>query len=325
MKRRAFVSLLGGTVVVTMPRRLAAQRKTPVIGMLGEGFAEDPVIALNLAVFRRGLRQEGFAEGQNVRIEYRWAHNQPQQLPKLAAELVALPVDVLVNEGGSGTAIVAKKATSTIPIVFGASNALEDGLVDNLARPGGNLTGISQFATDTLGKTFELLVELVPTARTIALLSTGQAPSVVEKVARDIHNINAVGKVDFRVLTARTDDELERAYASLASLKAAAIVFVNASYADKLVALAARYRVPAVYNQRAYVVAGGLMSYGASIPAAYLLKGIYTGKILKGARPGDLPVQQPSKFELALNLKTASALGLAVPPSLLVRADEVIE
>ena len=202
---------------------------------------------------------------------------------------------------------------------------MDDGLVENLARPGGNLTGVSQFATETLTKAFQLLSELVPTAKTIVLLTTGQAPALADRVMREIQTAKAATGLEIRPMTAATDPEIEAAYSALAGLKAAAIVFANASYADRLVKVALRYRVPSVYNQRAYVVAGGLLSYGASIPAAYVIKGIYTGKILKGAKPADLPVQQPSKFELALNLKTAEALGLKVPQSILLAADEVID
>jgi putative ABC transport system substrate-binding protein len=319
------MALAGATLALTAPLPGFAQRKMPVLGVLGEGFPEDPAIALNLKMLRRGLKQEGFVEGETVQIEYRWARQQPQLLPKLAAELVALPVDVLVNEGGTGTAVVAKHATSTIPIVFHSADAIDDGLVDDLARPRGNLTGVSQFSTETLAKATELLIELVPTATTITLLSTGQAPLVTDRVKRDIQKANATAKVDFRALTATNDTEFEQTYASLASSRGAVVVFANVSYVDKLVTLAGRYRVPAAYNQRAYVTAGGLMSYGASIPAAYVIKGVYAGKILKGARPGDLPVQRASKFELAINLKTARALRLDVPPSLLARADEVID
>jgi putative tryptophan/tyrosine transport system substrate-binding protein len=308
MRRRNLLAFAAGSVVSLPVGSRAQRRATPVIGILGEGYPEAPAVALNLTMLLRGLKQEGFTVGQNVDIDYRWARNQPDRLPKLAAELVALPVDVLVNEGGTATAVLAKQTTSTIPIVFHASNAIQDGLVDSLAHPGGNLTGVSQFATET-----------------IAVLSTGQAPAVVQRVMQEIQASNVAKKAELRLLTVEARAELEDAYAALARQKAAAIVFANATYVEQLVNLAARHRVPAVYNQRAYVVAGGLLSYGASIPAAYVIKGIYAGKILKGIKPGDLPVQQASKFELALNLKTAQALGLGIPQSILVAADEVIE
>ncbi len=321
MKRRALLAALGG-VAATRCEALAQPKAKRLIGMLGEGFPEDPAIALNLAMFRRGLRQEGFVEGQNVEIIYKWAHNQTQLLPNLAAELVALPIEVLVNEGGTVTAIAAKKATSTIPIVFHASNALDDGLVDSLARPSGNLTGVSQFATETLTKGYQLLAEMAPQAKSIAFLSTGQAPTVA---ARAVEQIRAATGETLQSISPETDQQIEAAYAALSREGRAVIVFANASFAEKLVALASRYKVPAIYNQRAYVAAGGLISYGASIPAAYVIKGLYTGRILKGAKPGDLPVQQASKFELALNLRTAEALKIAIPQTILLAADEVIE
>ena len=275
MRRRNLLAFAAGSVVSLPVGSRAQRRATPVIGILGEGYPEDPVVALNLAMFQRGLKQEGFTVGQNVDIDYRWARNQTDRLPKLAAELVARPVDVLVNEGGTITAVQAKQATTTIPIVFHASNAIQDGLVDNLARPGGNMTGVSQFATETLVKAFQFLTELVPTAKTIAVLSTGQAPTVTQRVMQEIQASDAANKAELRLLVVEAGAELEDAYAALARQKAAAIVFANATYVERLVNLAARHRVPAVYNQRAYVVAGGLLSYGASIPAAYVIKGIY--------------------------------------------------
>jgi putative tryptophan/tyrosine transport system substrate-binding protein len=322
MKRRLALSLPMALWTAAPARVRARGKPMPVIGILGEGYPEDPAVALNLEMLRRGLAQEDFVEDRNVAFDYRWAYNAPERLPKLARELVARPVDVLVNEGGTVTALEARKATSRIPIVFHASDALADGLVSNLARPGGNLTGVSQYATETITKGFQLLKELAPSASTIAFVSAGQAPALEQRLMEEVRPILG-GRL--RLLAARADDELEAAFARLAAEKAAAIVFANATYVQRMVGLAQRHRVPAAYNQRAYVVAGGLVSYGASIPAAYLIKGVYAGKILKGAKPGDLPVQQPSKFELALNLKTATVLGLAVPPAVTARADEVIE
>lgn len=324
MRRRKVLTLAAG-MAVALPSGTRAQRRVPVIGILGSGYPEDPTIALNLAMFARGLRQEGFIEGQNVRIEYRWARNQPDRLPGLAAELVALPVDVIVNEGGTPTVLAAKRATATIPIVFHASDAIADGVVDNLAQPGGNLTGSSQFSTETVVKGFQFLTELAPNAPRIGMVSAGLAPASAQRIVQEIQASQATRKVAVNLLPAQSDSELEAAYAELARERAAVLVFAVSTYADRLAALAARHRLPAVYNQRAFVAAGGLLSYGASIPAAYVLKGIYAGKILKGAKPRELPVQQASKFELVLNLKTAAALGLTVPQSILVGADEVIE
>ncbi len=324
MRRRHLLAGAAGSAISVPLGVWAQQRAVPVIGILGEGYPEDPAIALNLTMFFRGLRQEGFIAGQNVKVEYRWARNHPDQLPKLAAELVARPVDMIVNEGGTITAVEAKKATSTIPIVFHTSNALSDELVNNLAHPGGNLTGVSQFASETLTKAYQFLTELVPATK-IVFLAVGQAPAVAQRAVQEIEASNTAKKAPLDLLNFESDAQLENAYAELARLKTAAVVFANASYVERLVNLAARYRVPAVYNQRAYVIAGGLLSYGASIPAAYVIKGIYAGKILKGAKPGDLPVQQASKFELTLNLKTAEALGVSVPQSVLIAADEVVE
>jgi putative ABC transport system substrate-binding protein len=315
--------LLGGATL-TLPIAARAQQKAmPVIGVLGLGYPEDPAIALNLAAFRRGLNETGFVEGQNVAIEYRWAVNDQKRLPDLAAELVARKVDVIVNEGGTPTARAAKSATSTIPIIFHAGDAIEDGIVSNLARPDGNLTGVSLFAPERFAKQFELLTELVPETKIFALLAVlnilpADAVREIEKAAR------AKG-VEVEILNAATDSELDAAYARLGRRHAAAVVNANAQLAEKLVALAAHHVVPAVYNQRIFATAGGLLSFGVSFPAAYVIKGIYAGKILKGAKPADLPVQQPTTFELLVNLKTAKALGLTVPQTILARADEVIE
>ncbi|WP_395709078.1 ABC transporter substrate-binding protein [Reyranella sp.] len=322
MNRRLLLNGLAALTAFRASSSAARQRTTPVIGILGEGNPEDRAIAHNLAMFRRGLRQEGFIDGQNVDLVYRWARNRPERLPALADELVALAVDVLVNEGGTITALQAKKATSTIPIVFHASNAIADGLVDTLARPSGNLTGVSQFTTETLTKAYQLLGQVVPTAKGFALVSTGQAPSVTDRVLQDIR---ATTPLPVREFTVDSDADLEAAFTQLKATLSAAIVFTNVNHAARLVGAAARHRVPAVYNQRAFVEAGGLMSYGASIPASYVIKGLYAGRILKGAKPHDLPVQQPSRFELALNLGTAQSLGLAVPQSILLTADEVID
>jgi putative ABC transport system substrate-binding protein len=323
VNRRDLIILLGGAAVGWPFAARAQQKRVPVIGILGLGYPEDPAIALNLAAFRRGLTETGFVEGQNVAIEYRWAVNDEKRLPALAAELVARKVDVMMTEGGTPTVRAAKNATSTIPIVFHAGDAIEDGIVTNLARPDGNLTGVSLFAPERFGKQFELLAELVPQTKVFALLAVlnilpADAVREIEKAAR------AKG-VEVETLNAATDSELDAAYARLGSQRGAAVVNANAQLAEKLVALAARHAVPAVYNQRVFATAGGLISFGVSFPAAYVIKGIYTGKILKGAKPAELPVQQPTTFELLINLKTAKALGLTVPQAMLARADEVIE
>jgi putative ABC transport system substrate-binding protein len=323
MQRREFIVLIGGAAVGWPLVARAQQKAMPVIGVLGLGYPDDPAIALNLTAFRQGLNETGFVEGQNVAIEYRWAFNDQKRLPALAAELVARKVDVIVTEGGTPSVLPAKNATSTIPIVFHAGDAIADGIVTNLARPDGNLTGVSLFAPERFAKQFELLAELVPETKVFALLAVlnilpADAVPEIEKAAR------AKG-VQVEILNAATDSELDAAYARLGHQRAAAVVAANGQLAEKLVALAARHAVPAAYGQRAFSTAGGLLSFGPSFPAAYVIKGIYTGKILKGAKPADLPVQQPTTFELLVNLKTAKALGLTVPQSLLARADEVIE
>jgi putative tryptophan/tyrosine transport system substrate-binding protein len=322
MRRRSLIALLAGTVVF---RPLAAQqRPMPVIGILGLGFPENPAIALNLAAFRQGLGETGFVEGQNVTIEPRWAYDDERRLPALAAELVTRNVDVLVTEGGILSALAAKNATSKIPVIFHASDAIADGVVSDLARPDGNLTGVSLFAPESLGKEFQLLSELVPEAKVIALLAIPNTPAL-NQIKPDIDEAARARGVQYQILNAVTDSEIDAAFATLGHLRAGAIVRANGNFADKLVGLAARHSVPAIYNQRAFATAGGLLSYGVSLPAVYVTKGIYTGKILKGAKPAELQVQQPTKFELVINMKTATALGLTVPPSLLARADEVIE
>jgi putative ABC transport system substrate-binding protein len=324
MKRRAFISFLGGAMTAAGALR-AQQKAMPVIGILGLGYPDDPAIALNLTAFRRGLNETGFVEGQNVAIEYRWAVNDQRRLPALAAELVARKVDVIVNEGGTVSAIEAKNTTAAIPIVFHSSDAIADGLVTNLARPVGNLTGVSLFAPERFSKQFELLSELVPEAKVIALLAIPNILPTLNPAVREIEEMADRKGVRIQILSAVTDSELDAAYATLGQLRGAAVVTANATFVDKLVALAARHAVPAAYHQRAFAMAGGLLSYGPSLPAAYVIKGVYTGKILKGAKPADLPVQQPTIFELVVNLKTAKALGLGIPQSILARADEVIE
>jgi putative tryptophan/tyrosine transport system substrate-binding protein len=321
MRRRDLLLL---AAVALWPNAAGAQRKvTPVIGMLGLGRPEDRAIALNLEAFQAGLNEIGFVEGRNVTIEYRWAHDDERRLPALAAELVDRNVDVLVTEGGIRSAVAAKHATSTIPIVFHASDAIADGVVGNLARPEGNLTGVSLFAPESLAKQFQLLADLVPEVKVIALLAIPNTMALGQATA-EIREAASTRGVQYRILDV-ADGDMDAALTMLGDLHAGAIVRANGNFADRLVMLAARHRVPAIYNQRAFAAAGGLMSYGVSLPAVYLIKGRYAGKILRGAKPADLPVQQPTKFELVLNLKAAKALGLTVPPSLLARADEVIE
>jgi putative ABC transport system substrate-binding protein len=323
MRRRELLLLLGGAV--TAPRALHGQQKAmPVIGFLG-GTSPGPTAPL-VAAFLQGLSETGYVEGQNVAIEYRWAEDHYDRLSALAADLVARNVDVIAAIGGFSPALAAKNATTTIPIVFGAGDPVGLGLVASLARPGGNLTGVSSL--DLIPKRVELVSEVVPWAKVIALL-VNPNNAVAE---HDIHSAKEAARakgVQLHVLEAGTEGEIEAAFAALAQSRADTLVLPSDpsfnSRLDQLVALAARNAIPAIYDWREFAVAGGLVSYGPSRTGTWRLCGVYVGKILKGAKPADLPVQQPTTFELVINLKTAKALGLTVPPSILARADEVIE
>jgi putative tryptophan/tyrosine transport system substrate-binding protein len=326
MRRREFSTLLGGTVMASTiwPSPLRAQQKvTPVIGYLGTA-----TLPLTEAALRQGLSETGYVEGQNLTIEYRWAEGRLDRLPALAADLVGRKVDVIVASTPP-PAHAAKDATSTIPIVFFTGrDPVGDGLVASLARPGGNLTGVSFLAAELNPKRFELLSDLVPQARVIALLVNPNFPTT-ESVIREVLDAARPNGVQLHILKASTESEIEAAFAALIQRQAGAL-FVNSDpfffqRREQLSALAARHAVPAIYDLREYATAGGLISYGPSVTAAFLQLGIYAGKILKGAKPADLPVVQPTTFELVINMKTAKVLGLTVPQSILSRADEVIE
>jgi putative ABC transport system substrate-binding protein len=298
----------------------------PVIGFLG-GFApsSNAQIELELAAFRQGLSETGYVEGQNVTIEYRRAEGHLDRLPGLAADLVNRQVDVIVTQGGDASSLAAKNATSTIPIVFHTStDPVATGLVTSFARPGGNLTGVSLMSAELMPKLLELLLELVPQARVIALLVNPDDP-FTERIIRQMQEAGRAKRVDLRILKGRTESEIDAAFATLVELQADGLVLGPVAFRPQIAALALRHAVPAIALQRDFSIAGGLLSYGPSLTAAYHLKGIYTGRILKGEKPADLPVQQPTTFELVVNLKTAKAIGLTVPPSILARADEVIE
>jgi len=326
--RRQMLLVLAGAMAA--PRAPRAQQKAmPVIGGLGSasppgGAASAP----SVTALRRGLSETGFVEGQNRAIEYRSAEGHYDRLLALAADLVGRKVDVIATNGGASSALAAKTATSTIPIVFVAADPIGAGLVASLARPGGNLTGFSILSSELTPKRLELLSELVPQARVIALLVNQNSPSA-ERLIGDVQQAARAKGVQLPILRAGTESEIDAAFASLMELHAAGLVVAADPFLsnrrEQLVALAARHAIPAIYVERQGVEAGGLISYGMSFAAVFRQAGIYVGRILEGAKPADLPVQQPTTFELVVNLKTAKALGLTVPPSILSRADEVIE
>jgi putative tryptophan/tyrosine transport system substrate-binding protein len=326
MRRREFITLLGGATALPFAAR--AQPGMPVIGFLG---ATSPDVNANrLRVFRQGLKDTGYVEGENVTIEYRWAENQMDRLPVLAAELIHRPVAVIATIGNSPLALAAKAATTTIPIVFAVGeDPVRLGLVASLARPGGNLTGINFFNAELAAKRLGLLRELVPTAKRVAVLVNPTDAMRTETTVRDVQSAARAMELEIRLLNASTSREIDTAYATFVSERPDALfvdgdAFFN-SRRVQLVHLATRHAVPAAYGGRDYPEIGGLMSYGTNVTDVFHQAGMYAGRILKGAKPADLPVVQSSKFELVINAQTARMLGLTVPPSLLATADEVIE
>jgi putative ABC transport system substrate-binding protein len=326
MRRRTFVAILGGAIA-TWPLAARAQRKAmPVIGVLNTTSPRPSAPLMD--AFRQGLSEAGYVEGQNVAIEYRWAEGNYDRLPALAADLAGRKVD-LIMASSPPAALAAKSATSTIPIVFrSGADPVGDGLVASLARPGGNLTGVSFVADELTAKRLELLSELVPRARVIALLMNPNN-ATAGRVIRDMQEAAHTNGLQLHVLKAGSESELDGAFASLVQLHVDALVvgadpFLS-SRREQIVALAAHHAVPAIYAWREFADSGGLISYGASLTSAFRLVGTYAAKVLKGARPADLPVQQPTTFELVINRKSARVLGLEVPPALVARADEVIE
>lgn len=327
MRRREFITFLGGAAAGWPLAARAQQPALPVIGFLGPGSAESD--AFRVTAFRQGLNESGYVEGQNVTIVYRWAEGRHDLLPAMAADLVHRQVAVIAATS-TPAALAAKAATTTIPIVFEmAADPVKLGLVASLSRPGGNVTGVTQLGEEVAPKRLELLHELLPTAHVLALLVDPSDPALAEPQARVSHSAaNALG-IELHVLNASTERDFDAVFAKLIELRAGGLVIGgNAFFTghnDQLAALTFRHAVPAIYQRREFAAAGGLLSYGSSIPDTHRLVGLYTGRILKGDQPTDLPVQQATKIELYINLKTAKAFGLTIPLSLLGRADEVFE
>jgi putative ABC transport system substrate-binding protein len=326
MRRRDFLGAVGGAAVA-WPLAARAQKVIPLIGFLNPTSPEG--LAHRLTAFRQGLSQTGFVEGQNVVIEYRWAEGQYNRLPELAADLVRRQVAVIFAAPSSSAILAAKAAAMATPIVFaGGIDPVKAGLVDSYNRPGGNITGVSLITVELAAKRLELLRSMVPKAAQIAVLVNSENP-VTEASTRDVQSAARTLGLQLHFQPASNERDLETAFAAFAQKRVEAL-FIAAdafftSQRDRITALAARHALPASYAVREFADAGGLLSYGPNFAEAYRLAGIYVGRILKGETPANLPVEQPTKFELVINLKTAKALGLTVPPTLLAIADEVIE
>jgi putative ABC transport system substrate-binding protein len=325
--RREFISALGSVAVVWPLAARAQQSAMPVIGFLHSG-SPGPS-AQEMAAFRQGLYETGYVEGQNVTVEYRWADGQRDRLPALAADLVRRQVTVIAAIGGDATALAVKTATSTIPIVFQiGSDPIKAGLVTTVNRPGANVTGVSLFVSTVDGKRLQLIHEVVPQAEEIAVLVS---PLVVDAESRSINleDVARTMRLQLLRLIVKSEEDFDTAFATIAARKPGALFVFGSPFfdsrRDQIIASAARLAIPASYAWREFVVAGGLMSYGTSLTNATRQTAIYVGRILKGEKPADLPIIQPTKFDFVINLKTAKALGVTIPPGVLAIADEVIE
>ena len=327
MKRRAFITLFGGAAAWPLAAH-AQQAAMPVIGLLGSESLD--LWASRMRAFHRGLEVAGYVEGQKVAIEYRWAEGHNDRLPALAADLVRRQVTVIAAPGSTPAVLAAKAATSTIPIIFWVgSDPIELGLVASLNRPGGNLTGVTTLNVGLVAKRVELLHEVVPRTKSIALLINPTSPELTKISIEDAQAAARSLGLELHVLNASAERDFDVVFANLMQLRASGLVIGTdaffSSRLEQLAALSVRHAVPTAYHFREFAAAGGLISYGGSITDAFHATGVYTGRILKGEKPADLPVQQVTKVELIINLKTANALGLTMPTALLVRADEVIE
>jgi len=327
MNRRAFLGTLTGALLAALAARAQPIGKLPRVGILSPGSGSDPFIQPHLDAFRRGLRELGYIEGQTINLEYRWADGKYDRLPDLATELVHLKVDVIVAVALAVRA--AKRATQTIPIVFAAADdPIVTGLVVNLARPGGNITGVSMMGHDLVGKQLQLLREVVPNVSFVAVLSDPANPAHPLQL-RTAENAAQTLGLRLHPLEAQNIEEIDRAFVAAKTQHVGALLVLTDSMflfqRDRIASLAAKDRLPTMYGLRWHAEAGGLMAYGANQLVQSQRLAVYVDKILKGAKPGDLPIEQPTKFDLVINLKTAKALGLTIPQSLLLRADQVID
>jgi putative tryptophan/tyrosine transport system substrate-binding protein len=330
MRRRAFITLIGGAAAISILWPLAARAQQPTMPVVGYLGAQSPAaFASRVTAFRQGLGETGYVEGRNVAIEFRWAEGQHDRLPALAAELVARRVAVIVAPGGPPAAIAAKSVTTTIPIVFEmGADPIAMGLVTSLNRPGGNLTGVSSLNVEVTPKRLEILHEAIPTATVVAVLLNPTSPTADSQLRNLQEAARALG-LQLHVLHASSARDFDAVFATLLQLRASGLVVASdtsfATHSEQLAAIALRHAVPAIHQSRDFTLAGGLMSYGGSFVESHRQAGVYTGRVLKGDKPADLPVQQVTKVELLINLKTAKALGVTFPLSLSGRADQVIE